>query len=334
MKKLLFLAPLLLIAGCNSQSKPAPTSSNTTGKAALKVALITPGDINDKGWNQLAYEGLQGLRNGGAQVSNQVTKSPSDFAPAIRGYGRDYDLVFCHGNEYGDTVKEVAPKFENTKFVVVAGNLKQAPNVASLVPKLEEATYLLGIAAGKMTKTGTIGCLGGMELSVIKSTFDAFEKGAKSVNPKVKVLTKFVGNFEDQNKGKEYARLMIAQGADVMFHNADQAGNGMFVAAQEASKSGKTVYVFGSNRNQNDLAPDVCLASGVIEMPTAFEQIVKSVEAKKFEPKLIELNLKNGTIAVEWNEKLKGKVPAEVVKLMDAAKAKIEAGTLKIERKV
>ena len=312
MKKFLFLAPLFLLAGCNSGQNSAPTST-TTEKPPLKVALITPGDINDKGWNQLAYEGLQSLQSNGAKISNQVTKSPSDFAPAIRGYGRDYDVVFCHGNEYGDTVKEIAPQFQKTEFIVVAGNVQQAPNVASLVPKLEEATYLLGIAAGKMTKTGTIGCLGGMELSVIKSTFDAFERGAKSVNPKAKVLTKFVGNFEDQNKGKEYARLMIAQGADVMFHNADQAGNGMFVAAQEAAKNGKTVWVFGSNRNQNQLAPDVCLASGVIEMPVAFEQIVQSVQAQKFEPKLIELNLKNGTIAVEWNEKLKAKVPAEVV---------------------
>ncbi len=336
---LLALLPLFLLGGCQNSQTAAPTDTATGAnapKSSLKVALITPGDINDGGWNQLAYEGLQGVKDKlGADVANQVTKGSSDFQPAIRGFAEDgKNLIFCHGFEFGAPVKAVAPKFPDTKFVVVAGDVKQAPNVATLVPKLEEGTYLLGVVAGKMTKTNTLGCIGGMDLSVIRSTFAAFEAGAKSVNPKVKVITKFVGNFEDQNLGKAHAQTLISQGADILFHNADQAGNGMFVAAQEASKSGKKVWVFGSNRNQNAAAPDVCLGSAVIEMPHAFEMVAQSAEKGTFKPDFVELNLKNDTIGVEWNDALKSQIPAPVLKQVDAAEAAIKSGKLKIERKV
>ncbi len=332
---------MLALSGCNSAQNSAPMAQNPapgakSSKSGLKIALLTPGDINDQGWNQLAYDGLKGVEKlGGAQISNQVTKNASDFAPAIRDYAdQNYDLVFCHGGEYETAVKTVAPAFLNTKFVIVAGNLKQAPNVATLVPKLEEATYLLGVVAGKMTQTGTIGVLGGKKFNSIQSTFDAFAAGARSANPKIRVLTKYTDSFEDQDRGKATARTLIAQGCDLIFHNADQSGNGMFVAAQEAAKSGKKVWVFGSNRNQNGVAPDVCLASAVIEMPKAFADIAASVRAEKFKPELVELNLQNGGIALEWNDALKSQIPAAVLKLVDETAGKIKAGKVKIERKV
>jgi len=213
---------------------------------------------------------------------------------------------------------------------VVGGNVKQAPNVATLVPKLEEATYLLGMAAGGLTKSNVIGAVGGMKLPVISSTFQAFEAGAKAVNPKVRILTSYVGNFEDQNAAKEATRAMLAQRADFVFHNADQAGKGMFNAAQEASG----VLVFGSNRNQNSVAPTVCLASAVIEMPRAFVQLARAVQQQQFKADFIELNLKTGTIAVEWNAALKGKVPPPLMQKINRAEQQIKSGGIKIKRNV
>jgi basic membrane lipoprotein Med (substrate-binding protein (PBP1-ABC) superfamily) len=186
------------------------------------------------------------------------------------------------------------------------------------------------MAAGGMTKSNVVGLLGGMRLPVIQSTFDAFAQGAKAVNPKVKVLTNYVGNVEDQNAAKEATRGMIAQGADMIFHNADQAGKGMFDAAQES----KNVMVFGSNSNQNNLAPNVCLASAVINLPTAFEQETKAVQEGKFKADFVELNLANGDIGVDWNPALKNKVPADLMKKIDAAAEEIKLGKLKIKRNV
>ncbi|HEX9996760.1 MAG TPA: BMP family protein, partial [Abditibacterium sp.] len=323
---------------CSAQNTDN-TASNSTSEAPkkeFKVGLLTPGDTNDQGWNQLAGEGLEGVKTTlGAQTSHQVTKNASDRQPAMRDYGdQKYDLVFCHGFEYGNDAKAIAPTFPGTRFVVVAGNVSQSPNVATLVPKLEDSAYLCGMAAAGVSKTGKIGLIGGGKFPVIQSTFDAFALGARAINPKVQVLTGYVGDFEDQNKGKEIARSQIAQGADVLFHNADQAGKGMFTAAQESTKNGKPVTVFGSNRNQNNVAPEVTLASATIAMPRAFENVAKSVQNNTFKPEFVELNLKNGTIGLEWNAALKSKVPAAVLTKIEAAQKAIIAGKIKIERKV
>ena len=322
------------LAGCGGGGSTSSTTTSDAGTQTekFKVALLTPGDINDQGWNQLGYDGLKGLEKDGVEISHQVTKSPADQQPALRDYAdQKYNVIFCHGFEYGERAKEVAKNFPDTKFVVVSGNVQQEPNVATLVPKLEDATYLLGMAAGGLTKTGKIGLVGGMDLPVIKSTFDAFTLGAKAVNPKVQIITNYVGNFEDQNAGKEAAKGMIAQGADILFHNADQAGKGMFVAAQEAK--GK-VLVFGSNRDQNGVAPDITLGSAIIDMPRAFSEVVADVKDGKFKAEFRELNLGNEDIAVLWNDKLKNKIPGELLKKIDAAAADIKSGKLKIKRNV
>ena len=286
----------------------------------FKVALLTPGDVNDAGWNQLGYEGLQAVEKDlGAQTSHQVTKNREDFKPAFNDFGdQKYNVVFCYGFEYGKDAADIAPQFPDTKFVVVSGDVKKAPNVASLVLHLEDATYLLGMAAGGMTKTNVIGCIGGQKFPAVADAFTAFEKGAKAVNPKVTVKTIYLNSWEDQSKGKEAANSLIAQKADFIIHNADQAGKGLF----DAAKAAKNVMVFGTNRDQNDVAPDLCLGSAVIEMPHAFKEVAKSVQDKTFKPELHELNMKNGNITVHWNPKLKSKIPADLMKKIEAAQLK------------
>ena len=332
-----------MLAGCNSNT-PQNTAQNSSSqstsseqnaapsKTGIKVALLTPGDINDQGWNQLAHEGLKAVEKElGAKVSHQVTKNAADQQPALRDFGDSgYDLVLCHGFEYGERVKAIAGKYPNTKFVVVAGNVKQEPNVATIIPKLEDATYLLGIAAGGLTQSNVAGLIGGGKFPVITSTFDAFELGAKSVNPKIKILTNYVGNFEDQNTAKEMAKAMLAQKADLLFHNADQAGKGMFDAAQQA----KDVLVFGSNRDQNQVAPEACLASAVINMPHAFVEVAQDVQNGKWKAEFRELNLANGNIFVAWNPKLKSRIPAALMQKIEAAQTQIKSGKLKIKRNV
>ena len=335
-KGALALSAAFALSGCGgSSNNTAPASNNTAStetKKSFKVALLTVGDINDQGWNQLGYEGLQSVEKIGAEISHQVTKSPADRQPALRDYAdQKFNLVLCYGFEFGAPVKEIAKNYPDTKFVVVAGNIVQQPNVATIIPKLEDATYLLGMAAGGLTKTNKIGVIGGMELPVIKSTFDAFELGAKAVNPKVQILTSYVGNFEDQNKGKESAKNMIAQGADILLHNADQAGKGMFVAAKEA---GGKVLVFGSNRDQNEVAPDITLASAVIEMPRAFQEVINDMLRGKFKAEFRELNLQNGDISVHWNAKLKSRIAPDLMKKINTASDQIKSGKLKIKRNV
>ena len=140
------------------------------------------------------------------------------------------------------------------------------PNVAPLRFMLEEATYLEGMLTAQMSKTGKAGAVGGMAIPSVKSTHPRLRSRApKRCNPDFTVVTSYVGNWEDVGAAKEASLALIQQGADVLFHNADAAGLGVFQAAQE-----RTVWAFGANKNQNDVAPDVILASAVIDIPRAF----------------------------------------------------------------
>ena len=126
----------------------------------------------------------------------------------------------------------MAPDFPDTVFITTSGNTVR-PNVAPLRFMLEEATYLEGMLAAAMSKTGKAGAVGGMEIPSVKSTIIAFEAGAKAVKPDFQVVTSYVGNWDDVGAAKEAALALVQQGADFLFHNADAAGLGVFQAAQE-----------------------------------------------------------------------------------------------------
>ncbi|HEY0073981.1 MAG TPA: BMP family protein, partial [Abditibacteriaceae bacterium] len=318
----------LLLSGCPApENSDSQTTSSTAGENDFKVALLTPGDVNDGGWNQLGYEGLQAVEKQlNAKTSHQVTKTREDFKPAFNDLGdQKYNVVFCYGFEYGKDAKEIAPQFPDTKFIVVSGDVYAKPNLASLELHLEDATYLLGMAAGGMTKTNVLGCIGGQKFPAVADAFTAFEKGAKAVNPKVVVRTVYLNSWEDQSKGKEAANSLLAQKADFLIHNADQAGKGMF----DAVKNSKGVMVFGTNRNQNEIAPNLCLGSAVIEMPHIFAEYANSVRDNNFEAMIYPLTMANQSISVHWNPKLKAKIPAALMKKIEAAEAQAKAAKLK-----
>ena len=183
--------------------------------------------------------------------------------------------------------------------------------------------------AGMMTQTNKLGVMGGQNIPSVNSTFMAFEGGAKSVNPDVKVSWVYVGNWEDIGKGKELALAQINEGVDFIFPNADAAGLGAYQAAEIAQKDGKTVYTFGANRDKSDISPTV-IANAVIT-PNAFVKIAKIIKEGNFKPQVYTFNmLTDEAITLIYSPTLRDKVPADVQKTVAAAKAKILAGELKV----
>ncbi len=148
------------------------------------------------------------------------------------------------------------------------------------------------MVAGANTKSNVLGVIGGTELPPVVKAFDAFEAGAKAVNPKVTVLKSYVGNWDDVSAAKEQALAQISRGADMIFQNADNAGLGIFQAARER----KTVRVFGANSDQNGIAPEVTLGSVVIDLPHAFLTIARSVKDKSHSPHIIALRAKEDVV--------------------------------------
>lgn len=303
----------------------APAQDKPAAKP-FKVALLSPGPVSDAGWNALAYEGLLAIRDQlGAEVSQIQTKTPAEFEEGFRDFARrGYQLVFGHGFEFQDAAAAVSPDFPNTVFITTSGNTVRK-NVAPIRFMLEEATYLEGILAGSMSKSGKAGVVGGIEIPSVKSTIVAFEAGAKSVKPNFTTATSYLGNWEDVGAAKAAALALVQQGCDFLFHNADAAGLGVFQAAQQTK-----VLAFGSNKNQNDIAPDVILSSATIDIPQAFVQVAREVKEGKFVGRIERKGMKDGVVNLVINPRLEGRIPADVKARVDKARADIIAGTLQV----
>jgi basic membrane protein A and related proteins len=319
-----------LLAACGenaprSDSAAATSAGGTTADGKpFRVALLTPGPISDQSWNAGAYQGLMRVRDSlGAQVSHIQTKTPAEFEENFRQYGaQGYTLVFGHGFEFQDAARRVAPEYPGTYYVVTSATAT-GTNVAGIHFSFADASYLAGILAGAMTKSNVIGAIGGTELPPVRESFVAFEAGAKRVNPAVRMLTSFVGNWDDASTGKELAIAHIGRQADVIFQNADAAGLGVFQAARER----EGVWVIGSNSNQNHIAPAVTLGSVVIDLPHAFLTVASEVKSGTFKPRVVELGSGEDVVRLELNDALRARMPDGALATIDSVAAQLRAGT-------
>jgi len=209
---------------------------------------------------------------------------------------------------------------------VITSGSGHSRNVASLTFEIEQAAYVEGVLAGAISKSGVVGAVGGIELPAIRLTFDGFRRGFLSVRPKGRVLVSFIGSFEDVGAAKEAALAQISQGADLLFHNADAAGLGVFQAAGQAH-----IYAFGANRNQNDVAPDVVLASAVTDIPQAFLKIATEVKAGSFHPAMIEFGMQDGMVNVIMNPRLSAQIPPQALGLARASEEQIKTGKIRFQ---
>lgn len=297
----------------------------------FKVAMLLPASISDAGWNALAYDGLKGIEKElGAKISHVESRTPADQEEHFRAYALDgYHLIFGHGYEYQDAAKAVAPDFPETVFITSSGGTIM-DNVSPIIFRLEEAVYLLGVISGMMTKTDKIGIVGGQNIPSVNSTFMAFEGGVKSVNPDAEVRRAYVGDWENIGKAKELALAQIQEGIDFIFHNADAAGRGVFDAVEKSQAAGKFAWTFGSNRDQSEVSPTTVLANAVIT-PGAFVQVARLVKEGTFKPKSYVFTMaSDGAIAMNYNPKLKDKVPVAVQKRVEEVKKAILAGNVKV----
>lgn len=299
----------------------ASNDSARSDDAEFKVALLTPGPISDQAWNAAAYQGLERVRDSlGAVISHIQTRTPAEFEENFRQYGaQGYALVIGHGFEFQDAAQRVGPEYPKTIYVTTGGT-GTGPNIAALSFAFDEPSYLAGMAAAAISKSGVLGTIGGTELPPVRASFDAFAAGARAIRPDVTVLDAFLGNWEDAGAGKEQALAQMARGADVIFQNADAAGLGVFQAVRERAGT----FIVGSNADQNGVAPASVLGSVVIDLPHAFLLLAREVKAGTFTPGVLRYD--TATDVVRWtpNPALPV-VPAAVTAKVDSVEALFRA---------
>jgi basic membrane protein A and related proteins len=322
------LIAVLALSACTASNSDAPASKESGG-SRFKVALLTPGPISDQSWNAGAFAGLTAIKDSlGAEVSHIQTKTPTEFDENFRIYGeKGFSIVFGHGFEYQDAAARVGPEFPKTLYVTTGGN-RAGENIASLEFAFEDGSYLAGMMAAAVSTSNVIGAIGGTEIPPVRRSFEAFSQGAKSVKPSIRVLTSYIGNWDDVSAAREQALAQIGRGADVIFQNSDAAGLGIFQAARES----KGVRAIGSNSNQNAIAPEVTLGSVVIDLPRAFLLTAREVNSGEFARRVVSYGLKSGVVDLVLNERLRSTIPTATMAAMDSVRSQMMSGAFSAQQ--
>jgi len=262
------LGTALLLKACRGSDS---TVTSTNGIGGLKVAMVLPGIVTDKAWNQTGYAGLQVIeeqQNVETAYVEQVGQSDqvetlSDFAR------RGYNLIYAHGGQFDVAIEQVAADFPDTFFVGVNGAIA-GDNYASLLINSLQAGYLCGVIGAMMTKSNQMAYICAQKFASTEQELRGFEMGAKSVNPSIQVSPTFTGDWNDAAKAKEATLALISAGADVIYQWLDNASPAVL---QTASEQG--VFAFGNTTDQLNVAPNAVLTSAVKRIDLAIAYLAQ-----------------------------------------------------------
>lgn len=305
----------------------------------IKVGIVFDiGGKNDRSFNAAAWEGVKRAeRELKIELRDVEPGNPTSIEPAMRAFAeRNFDLVIGVGFAQGPIMQKVANDFPDTKFAIVDGVIFEKDgktpkkNVASLVFREHEGSYLVGMIAASKSKTGKLGFVGGMDIPLIHKFETGFEEGAKAVNPNIVVFDNYVGvtdsAWNNPGKGKELTLAQIDKGADVIFTAAGNSGLGAFDAVEQFGKdeNGQAKkFVIGVDSNQNGVKPGFVLTSMVKRVDNAVYDVVKEVLSNQFEGGFHVFGLDKDGVAYAMDEFNQGLISAEVLQKVEEAKKKI-----------
>ncbi|MGM0877719.1 MAG: BMP family protein [Bacillota bacterium] len=317
---------MMLIAGCGSNE-----TTNSDGKgdsSTLKVALLTPGPINDNGWNATAYQGLEMIKEElGAETTYSEKIGQSDMEEFITGYAKDgYDVIIGHGFEFADTMMKVGKDYPDTWFLVTSASVSQSPNVASISVNDKEQGYLMGTVAALVAETNTVAAIGGQEIPPILNSVKGFEEGAKATKPSIELLTTMTGSSDDVAKAKETAISFIEKGASVVMTNANQAGLGGIEAAKE-----KGVLAIGSNQDQNPNGPDTVVTSVIKDYPRAMTVVVEKIQNEEMKAEALSLGAKDGAVYLSPYHSFEDKLSDEIKDQINQVVEDLKSGKIVVK---
>lgn len=290
MKKTGILAAALLagstfLTGCSGDQ-----NANVETTSDLQIGMVTDtAGVNDKSFNQSAWEGLQLFAEEHGLVRNEnyrylVSETDADYIPNLTRFAEDgFDLTIAMGFRQQDSVETIAEQFPDSKFAIIDSTV-EADNVASVNFKEHEGSFLVGVAAAMTTETDVVGFVGGIRSEAIERFEAGFIQGVHAVNPDIRVISEYVNSFSDAAAGSTLASAMFGQGADIIYHAAGGAGNGVFTEAQNRARNGENVWVIGVDRDQHEegMPENVTLTSMVKRVDKAVYRLSTLLQEGNF----------------------------------------------------
>lgn len=322
MKKVYSLVILILIlslaiTGCGGQQQ-----ADEQKKEAVMIVEIPKGDP----FIDLAYSGLEQLgKDKGISVKIIEALDKSEHEEQIRAMAElGSNPIYVLWDNLGAAVLEVAPDFPDTKFIIADAYVNtDLENVKTIVVEPQEASFIAGFVAAKMSKSKQVGFVGSMDTPIINRFRAGFEAGVKYADPNVKVESVYAGNPNDPNKGSEIAKLLIGNGADIIMHAANKTGLGVIKACEE-----EKVLAIGVDEWQGKINPDVVFWSALKDIAGAIYKAGESVLDGTFEPGMQVYDINTGINLYDNRdfEKLSDELQQDVLELVE----KLKAGEIKV----
>ena len=274
-----------LLVGCGSTNKSSEGSSEDK---VYKIGMITDtGGVNDQSFNQSAWKGLQELKaeyGDKVEVKYLESQQDADYVPNVETFIDDeYDLIVGVGYKLEPAIKQASTDYPEQKFAII-DTVVEAENVNSLTFEDNVSAFLTGLIASKMSESGKVGFIGGIESDVLAKFQYGFQAGVLTANPDAEVYSQYANSFGDAAKGKSIANQMHSSGVDIIFTAAGATGTGAIEAAKENGKK-----CIGVDTDQYSLAPENMLTSAMKNIDVAMFNLGKS---------LIEGNYKSGEVVV------------------------------------
>ncbi|MCI8818181.1 MAG: BMP family ABC transporter substrate-binding protein [Oscillibacter sp.] len=333
---LLTLAMVLSLAACGGGTAGGSSggdsgSSGTTGGDSgsadgdgktYKVAMICDSSISDGGWGMACYNAMMDAAEKygwETAVSDSIAQS-AYYESIVAFCDLGYDLIYAPGNQYTNAILQAAEEYPETAFALLNGGAdtpEQAANknVTSLLPDSQQVGWIAGILAGLMTETGKVAFIGGMEIDTTKGKYAGFVESAEYIGQQegksVEALDiVYSGDFSASDKGIEFAKAMMDQGADVFFGDASAVDSGARQAIDEANAAAGSVKVYDIAQPGDFLGQNECIiGSQVTDNSGLVGLCMEAVENGTFGGETIFGTMQNGVLSVG---KLSDLVPADV----------------------
>ena len=311
----------------SEEDTEAETEEDIDG-TGFKIGMVTDvGGVNDGSFNQSAWEGLQrAAENFGCEVKYIESKGDADFVPNIESFlDEDYDLIICTGYVMADAVRDAAELNPDQKFAIVddASNA-DLDNVTCMIFEQEQASYLVGLAAGYTTESNVVGFVVGQANETMNSFGYGYCAGVLDANPDATILQYNANSFGDASAGKTAVNTMVTKGADVVFHAAGGTGLGVIDGCKENG-----IWAIGVDSDQSPLAPETILTSALKRVDNACYDATKKAILGTLEGGVATYDLAAGGVDIAPTT---DNLSKDVLEKIEDAKKDIIAGDLVVPK--
>ena len=311
----------------SEEETEAETEEDIDG-TGFKIGMVTDvGGVNDGSFNQSAWEGLQrAAENFGCEVKYIESKGDADFVPNIESFlDEDYDLIICTGYVMADAVRDAAELNPDQKFAIVddASNA-DLDNVTCMMFEQEQASYLVGLAAGYTTESNVVGFVVGQANETMNSFGYGYCAGVLDANPDATILQYNANSFGDASAGKTAVNTMVTKGADVVFHAAGGTGLGVIDGCKENG-----IWAIGVDSDQSPLAPKTILTSALKRVDNACYDATKKAILGTLEGGVATYDLAAGGVDIAPTT---DNLSKDVLEKIEDAKKDIIAGDLVVPK--